>query len=126
MESDASQDLDPQIAHALAHPTRGAILRMLIGTEGLTTGTLAEKLGMPAAKVKYHVGVLTRCGAVEAVKEGGRGGELLIRLAPLASERKQPPRKVADGFRADVTEAQLRNLIEIAGDLGTGYDGRGA
>jgi DNA-binding transcriptional ArsR family regulator len=126
MERDATPKLDPRLAHALAHPTRSAILRLLIGTEGLSPDSLSEKLEVAAAKVRYHVDVLTRCGAVEAVKDGGRRDELLIRLAPLASERKRHPHKVSDGFRDDVSEAQLRDLIEIAGDLGIGYDGRGA
>lgn len=126
MNRDATPELDGHLAHALAHPTRSAILRLLIGTSGLTPGVLSEKLGVKAAYVRYHVEVLTSCGAVEAVKDGGRRGELLIRLVPLAGEKKSRRRKVSDGLRDDVTEEQLRNLIEIAGDLGTGYDGRGA
>jgi DNA-binding transcriptional ArsR family regulator len=115
MERDAPPELDPRLAHALAHPTRSAILRMLIGTDGLSPRSLAEKLGVTAAKLKYHVDVLRLCGAVEAVKDAGR-----------ADEQKAQQRPVADGLRADVSEEQLRNLIEIAGELGTGYDGRGA
>lgn len=124
---DAPPDLDPQLAHALAHPTRSAILRTLIGTEGLSPGSLAEKIGVTAARLRYHVDVLARCGAVEAVAGAGSGGEQLLRLASPASERKpRPPKKVSDGLREDVSEEQLRNLIEIAGELGTGYDSRGA
>lgn len=126
MNREAPPELDDRLAHALAHPTRSAILRLLIGTPGLAPSTLSEKLGIGAARVKYHVEVLTSCGAVEAVKDDGRPGELLIRLAPLSSERKQREGSVSDGLRSDVSEEQLRNLIEIAGDLRASYEDRGA
>ena len=126
MERDAAAELDSRLAHALAHPTRSGIVRLLVGTRGLAPGSLAEKLGLKTAVVRYHVDVLTSCGAVEAVKDEGGGAELLVRLAPLPNERKPArPRQVCDGLRDDVSEAQLRNLIEIAGDLGTGYAGPG-
>lgn len=126
MDRDAPPDSRDQIARALAHPMRSAIMRLLIGTSGLSPKVISEKLETTAARVRYHVDVLTECGAVEAVKDGGRADELLIRLAPLPSERKPGRTEVADGLRDDISEAQLRNLIEIAGDLGIGYEGRGA
>jgi DNA-binding transcriptional ArsR family regulator len=127
MESDAAAELDPRLAHALAHPTRSAILRLLVGAQELAPASLAEKLDLGAASVRYHVGVLTACGAVEAVGGGDRRGELLIRLVPLPGEQRRPAApKVSDGLREDVSEAQLRNLIEIAGDLRIGYGGGGA
>ena len=126
METGAPRDLDPKLAHALAHPTRSAILRTLVGTQGLELDALAEKVGVTAARLRYHLDVLRVCGAIEAVRDAGRRGEQLIRLAPLESERKPRQGPVADGLREDVSEEQLRHLIEIAGDLKTGQEGRGA
>jgi len=49
---------------ALAHPTRLAIFRMLVerGPEGLSAGVIAERLGIPASSLTFHVQHLHRAG----------------------------------------------------------------
>ena len=58
---------------ALAHPTRSAVLELLIGEKGLAPSALGARLGVTAANASYHVDVLLDCGALEAVP-GGAGG----------------------------------------------------
>jgi predicted ArsR family transcriptional regulator len=118
--------LDPHLARAIVHPTRRAILKLLKGEKGVRPRAIAEKLGVGTANARYHVDVLLACGAVEAVPDEQRGGEPLVRLYSASRRKKRRSLDPTGAMRDDVTDAQLRNLIEIAGDLGIGYDGRGA
>jgi len=104
---------------ALAHPTRGAILELLVGEKGLSPGSIAEKLEIKAANAGYHVDVLLACGAIE-VAPGAELGERLLRLAQRSREDKKDWLDVSGSMRDDVTEAELKNLIEIAADLPPG------
>ena len=116
-----SKPLDPRVTRALAHPTRGAILELLHGEKGVGPRSISEKLGIKAANACYHVDVLVTCGAVEVVLGEKRRGERLIRLARPSRASKGNWLDVAGSRRDDVSEAQLRNLIEIASDFRPGY-----
>jgi ArsR family transcriptional regulator, arsenate/arsenite/antimonite-responsive transcriptional repressor len=49
---------------ALAQETRLAIFRMLVeaGPAGLSAGTIAARLGVPASSLSFHLAHLTRAG----------------------------------------------------------------
>ncbi len=51
---------------ALAQPVRMQVLRALVvcGASGLTPGTMAEALGMPANTLSFHLKELTHAGLV--------------------------------------------------------------
>jgi DNA-binding transcriptional ArsR family regulator len=110
-----SQPSDPGVDRALDHPTRRAILDLLVGEKGLGPSSISEKLGIPAANAVYHVDVLLACGAVEAVPD--KRGERIVRLP------QSPPKIGKDGLEAsgsmreDVSPAQLKSLIEMASHL---------
>ncbi len=55
-----------QALAALAHDTRLAIFRMLVGRgpEGLSAGVIAERLGIPPSSLSFHVQHLHRVGLV--------------------------------------------------------------
>ncbi|MGE0282345.1 MAG: ArsR/SmtB family transcription factor [Rhizobiaceae bacterium] len=56
---------------ALAQGTRLRILRMLVvaGPEGLAAGTIAEKAGVSASNVSFHVKELERAGIVSSRRD---------------------------------------------------------
>jgi len=111
-----SQPPDRRAEHALDHPTRRAILDLLAGEEGLGPGSIAEKLGVPVANAGYHVDVLTVYGAVEPASDK-RHGERLVRLPRSASASRKNRLDVSDSRRDNVSEAQLKSLIEMAAHL---------
>jgi ArsR family transcriptional regulator, arsenate/arsenite/antimonite-responsive transcriptional repressor len=51
---------------ALAHETRLAVFRMLVerGPEGLSAGTIAEKLGLPPSSLTFHLQQLSHAGLI--------------------------------------------------------------
>ena len=51
---------------ALAHPMRLRVFRALVvvGSSGLTPGTMAEALGLPAATLSFHLKELVSAGLV--------------------------------------------------------------
>lgn len=57
---------------ALAHPSRLQVFRALvvIGQQGLTPGTMAEALGMPAATLSFHLKELVNAGLVTQERAG--------------------------------------------------------
>lgn len=57
---------------ALGQPTRLEIFRMLIAAEpdGLSAGTLAEKIGSPHNTLSSHVSILARSGLVSGTRDG--------------------------------------------------------
>ncbi|WP_068089424.1 ArsR/SmtB family transcription factor [Novosphingobium rosa] len=57
---------------ALAHPTRLATFRLLVRHEpvGLSTGQLAEAVGLTQSTFSTHLAVLAKAGLVSAEKQG--------------------------------------------------------
>jgi ArsR family transcriptional regulator, arsenate/arsenite/antimonite-responsive transcriptional repressor len=57
---------------ALAHTSRLAVFRLLVcrGPEGHTPGELAEKLGIPAPTLSFHLKTLQQAGLVAADRDG--------------------------------------------------------
>jgi DNA-binding transcriptional ArsR family regulator len=57
---------------ALAQETRLAAFRMLVqaGPEGLPAGMIAEKLGLPASSLSFHLAQLTQAGMVVQLRAG--------------------------------------------------------
>ena len=51
---------------ALAQETRLAIFRLLVqrGPEGLAAGDIAEKLGLPASSLSFHLAQLSHAGMI--------------------------------------------------------------
>src|SRR5690348_8641654 len=67
---------------ALAQETRLAIFRMLVeaGPDGLAAGVIAERLGVPASSLSFHLAHLTRAGLLVQ----RRASRLLIYSADFA------------------------------------------
>jgi DNA-binding transcriptional ArsR family regulator len=57
---------------ALAQPHRLAVFRLLVvaGPEGQAAGDIAERLGLPASSLSFHLAHLKRAGLVTVVREG--------------------------------------------------------
>lgn len=57
---------------ALAHPARLQVFRALVvvGQQGLTPGTMAEALGLPAATLSFHLKELAHAGLVTQERTG--------------------------------------------------------
>jgi len=57
---------------ALAQDTRLAIYRMLVqqGPEGLSAGTIAERLDLPGATLSFHLKELAHAGMVDSRQDG--------------------------------------------------------
>ena len=57
---------------ALAQPLRLRVFRALVvaGQKGLTPGTLAETLGVPAATLSFHLKELTHAGLISQQRDG--------------------------------------------------------
>lgn len=57
---------------ALAQPTRLAVFRLLVGhaPDGLTAGTIAERLRSPAATLSFHLKELHRAGLLVQRQDG--------------------------------------------------------
>lgn len=51
---------------ALAHETRLAVFRMLVerGPDGISAGTIAERLGLPPSSLTFHLQQLTHAGLI--------------------------------------------------------------
>ena len=57
---------------ALAHEKRLEIFRLLVkrGPQGFAAGVIAERLGMPAPTLSFHIKELDRAGLVGARQDG--------------------------------------------------------
>lgn len=57
---------------ALAHETRLAVFRLLIpaGGDGLSAGTIGERLGLPANSLSFHLGRLVNAGLIRGRRQG--------------------------------------------------------
>lgn len=58
------------VAKALAHPARIAILEHLIAAEECINGDLVEELGLAQATVSQHLRELKRAGLIQGTIEG--------------------------------------------------------
>lgn len=74
-----------QALSALAHETRLAVFRLLVerGPPGLAAGVVAERLGLPASSLTFHMQHLHRAGLVTQ----RRVGRQLIYAANFAAMR---------------------------------------
>lgn len=61
-----------QALGALAHPARLQVFRALVvvGQQGLTPGTMAEALELPAATLSFHLKELMHAGLVSQERQG--------------------------------------------------------
>ncbi len=57
---------------ALSHETRLAVFRLLIpaGPDGLSAGTIGERLGLPANSLSFHLGRLAGTGLTRSRRQG--------------------------------------------------------
>lgn len=120
LEYSQPQGPDPRTDRALDHPTRRAILDLLVGEQGFGPSSISEKLGIRAANASYHVDVLLACGAVEAAPDEKRG-ERLVRLPQPAPPSAKNWLDVSGSMRDDISAAQLKSLIEMASHLRPGH-----
>ena len=100
------QNLD-RIFHALAHPTRRAILDRLASGEA-TVGHVSEPFPLTFAAVSKHLGVLERAGLVT---REARGRERVCRLNPGALEDARSWLEFHDRFwteRLDALDTLVR------------------
>lgn len=67
-----SEDQVLQALGALAHPLRLKVFRALVvvGTAGMTAGTIMEGVGVPAATLSFHLKELTDAGLVTQERSG--------------------------------------------------------
>lgn len=58
--------------HALAQKTRLRVFRLLVraGPEGMAATEIAQRLGVPAATMSFHLGQLGRAGLIVPTREG--------------------------------------------------------
>lgn len=58
---------------ALAHETRLAVFRLLVtaGRSGMSPGAIAEKLGLPAPTLSFHLKELAHAELIEGKSQGG-------------------------------------------------------
>lgn len=56
---------------SLAQETRLRVLRLLVqaGPDGLAAGTIAEKVGVSASNISFHLSHLERAGLIQARRE---------------------------------------------------------
>lgn len=83
---------DPRALHALAHPTRVALLDHLMATGARTASQCAEAVGESASTCSWHMRQLARFGFVERVES--------------ADGRERPWRATATGFAYDLGESR--------------------
>ena len=57
---------------ALAHETRLAVFRLLVtaGRSGMSPGSIAEKLSLPAPTLSFHLKELANAGLIEGKNQG--------------------------------------------------------
>ncbi|MFM0218065.1 ArsR/SmtB family transcription factor [Paraburkholderia caledonica] len=57
---------------ALAHETRLAVFRLLVtaGRSGMSPGAIAEKIGLPAPTLSFHLKELAHAGLIEGKSQG--------------------------------------------------------
>lgn len=78
--------VNPQLAAALAHPTRAHALTVL-SQRPASPRELAEELGLPTRHVAYHVKRLTELGCVELAQAKPAGGGRVVEHIYRATQR---------------------------------------
>jgi len=58
------------VFHALAHPARREILRVLRENDSLLAGEIADRLGIPAPTLSGHLNVLKNAGLIAGERRG--------------------------------------------------------
>ena len=91
-----------RVFHALADPTRRAVLRRL-SSGAAAVSELAEPFGMALPSFMQHLRVLELCGLVSSQKSGR------VRTVRLAPE----PLKAAEGWIAEQRELWERRLDQL-------------
>jgi DNA-binding transcriptional ArsR family regulator len=77
------------VLHALGHPLRRRIMRLLLGDDGATSPTqAARRLDSPLSHVSYHFRMLARARALEKTGERPVRGSVqhFYRVNPAVSE----------------------------------------
>lgn len=64
---------DQELINALSHPTRLEILEKLQGRIASPV-ELSQEMDMSPGVISYHASTLLRCGCLELVGSGNRGG----------------------------------------------------
>ena len=91
---------DPRTLHALAHPTRVALLDHLMSVGPRTASQCAEAVGQSASTCSWHMRQLARFGFVERVQS--------------ADSRERPWRATATGFAYQPVESGPEVMLENA------------
>jgi predicted ArsR family transcriptional regulator len=126
----------PRQIEALSNPVRIRVLHL--ATEPVTVGELADRLGVPATRLYYHVNLLVEVGFLAAVdqrKSGARIEKIYqrtasnLRLGSNVVETIGDPRKAAETAAAllfDPARVEAADVIEqvFAGAQPTAQFGR--
>jgi predicted ArsR family transcriptional regulator len=96
---------------ALAHETRLDVFRLLVraGSEGLAAGTVGEQLGIPAARLSFHLKELKGAGLVCCERDCWPTSP---RTAAGASAQRVPPAESARERRPSRAAGHARDLAE--------------
>ena len=80
-ESEANEQL-ARLAKAIAHPTRVAILRLLVREEGCIVGDIVDRLPLAQSTVSQHLKQLKAAGLIrgEWCRSGARGHQQCLNL----------------------------------------------
>jgi DNA-binding transcriptional ArsR family regulator len=121
--------VNPQLAAALAHPTRVGIMSILV--EGpASPRQLAEAIEEPSNNVTYHLKQLRDLGAVEVDRTERRAGGRVVERFYRATQRAYFDEKawelLSDGERLGLAWSILRLMskdISTAMTRGTFFDG---
>ncbi len=70
-ESEANEQL-ARLAKAIAHPTRVAILRLLVREEGCIVGDIVDRLPLAQSTVSQHLKQLKAAGLIRGEVDGPR------------------------------------------------------
>ncbi len=70
-EAEANEQL-ARLAKAIAHPTRVAILRLLVRREGCIVGDIVGELPLAQSTVSQHLKQLKRAGLIRGEVDGPR------------------------------------------------------
>lgn len=98
--------VSPQLAAALAHPTRAHALTVL-SQRPASPRELAEELGVPTRHVAYHVKRLSELGCVELAESRQAGGGRVVEHVYRATQRSYFD---ADGWER-LNEKQKRGVV---------------